>query len=79
MSKVQIVLNRPNIGTLLHELGAGYCYEVAQNIAAACGDGYEADTYDTGKRIVASAYTATKEAMQDNLENNTLLRNLGNG
>ena len=79
MSKVQIVLNRPNIGALLHDFGAGYCYEIAQNIAAASGEGYEADTYDTGKRIVASAYAATKEAMQDNLENNTLLRNLGNG
>jgi len=79
MAKVQIVLNRPNIGALLHELGSGYCYEVAQSIAAVSGDGYEADTYDTGKRTVASAYAATKEAMQDNLENNTLLRNLGNG
>ena len=79
MPKVQIVLNRPNLGALLHELGAGYCYEVAQNIAAASGEGYEADTYDTGKRTVASSYAATKEAIQDNLEKNTLLRNLGNG
>lgn len=79
MAQVQIVLNRAGVGELLHEVGQNICGELAQNIAASCGTGYEADTYNAGGRTVASVYTATKEAMQDNLENNTILRACGNG
>lgn len=79
MSKVQIVLNRDGVRDLLHEVGRNVCGELAQNIAASCGSGYESDIYDAGGRTVASVYTANKEAMQDNLENNTILRACGNG
>ncbi len=50
--------------------------EHADRIAGRCGEGYASDTYLTGGRAVASAFTETKEAMRDNLDNNTLLRNL---
>lgn len=79
MTNVQIVLNRDGVRDLLHEVGRSVCGELAQNIAASCGSGYESDVYDAGGRTVASVYTATKEAMQDNLENNTILRACGNG
>lgn len=48
----------------------------AEDIADRCGEGYAADTYQAGTRVIASAYTETEEAMQDNLENNTLLKGL---
>lgn len=79
MSQVKITLNREGIGELLHEVGANICAEYAQNIASACGTGYESDVYNAGGRTVASVYTATEEAMRDNLENNTILRACGNG
>lgn len=79
MAQVQIILNRAGVGELLHEVGATACAELAQQIAASCGEGYESDVYNAGSRTVASVYTATKEAMQDNLENNTILRAAGGG
>ena len=50
--------------------------EQAADIAARCGDGYAYDTYMTPGRIVASVYTESDEAIKDNLDNNTILRNL---
>ena len=49
----------------------------AQKIASAAGSGYETDTRKVGDRLRGEAYTGTKEAMQDNMENNTLLKALG--
>ena len=40
-------------------------------------DGYASDTYNAGSRVIAAAYTETEEAMEDNLENNTLLKAMG--
>lgn len=52
--------------------------DVAPRIAAAAGDGYEAETarpltFDG----IASVYAATYEAKFDNSENNTLLKAVG--
>lgn len=77
MSKCRIELNSDGVQELLKEVGANVCGPKAQEIASACGDGYASDTYDVGGRIVASVYTDTFEAIRDNLENNTILRNLG--
>ena len=77
MSKCRIELNSEGVQELLKEVGANVCAPKAQEIASACGDGYASDTYDVGGRIVASVYTDTIEAIRDNLENNTILRNLG--
>lgn len=48
----------------------------AQEIADRCGSGYASDTKLMGTRWIASAYTATEEAMQDNLQNNTLMKGI---
>lgn len=77
MSKVKIELNSAGIREMLRSQEMqDLLYEKAAEIAARCGDGYEADVYLTGGRAVASAFTATPEAEKDNLDNNTLLRNL---
>lgn len=80
MSKVRIELNSAGVRELLKsgEMEA-LLREKAGEIASRCGEGYESDSKQMPTRVIASAYTGTKEAMQDNLENNTLLRNLGGG
>lgn len=77
MSKVRIELNSPGIRELLLSPEMqGLLEGKAAEIAGRCGDGYDSDLYLTPGRAVASVYTATKEAAQDNLDNNTILRNL---
>lgn len=76
---MRLELNSEGVQELLKEIGANVCGPMAENIAASCGEGYAADTHDVGSRVVASVYTVSAEAAQDNLENNTILRNLGNG
>lgn len=52
----------------------------AENIAAACGEGYIAEANPAPRRRArAAVITATGKAIRDNAENNTLLRNLGRG
>lgn len=77
MSDVRIELNSAGIRELLRsaEMGA-IVEEHAAAIAARCGAGYEHDKKLMPGRVIASAYTADPEAMRDNLDNNTLLRNL---
>lgn len=78
MSKLRIEINSDGVQELLKEIGRDVCGPMAQRAADACGDGYAADTHDAGTRVIASVYTETPEAYRDNLENNTILRNLGN-
>jgi hypothetical protein len=74
-----VKINYEGIGELLKsEWAADCCTEVAGNIAANAGDGYEvAEPHDTGQRVAVNVYAATEEAQRDNYENNTLLRTLG--
>ena len=75
---MRIELNDAGIQELLKEGGQTVCGPMAERIAQSCGSGYSADTHDVGGRVVASVFTDSTEAMRDNLENNTILRNLGN-
>ena len=75
MSNVHIELNSAGIRELLlsPEMQA-VLKEHADEIAGRAGAGYSSDTHLTGGRAVASAFADSREAMRDNLENNTLLR-----
>ena len=77
-TSVQIELNSNGIEALL---SGGEVRDMvgaeAQRIASAAGSGYGTDVRKVGDRMRGEAYTATKEAMQDNLENNTLLKAAG--
>lgn len=78
MSKVKIELNSAGIQELLKSAEIqGYCEELAHEVAGRAGDGYEVDSMVGKTRANASVYAATKEAIKDNLENNTLLKALG--
>ena len=74
MSNVKIEINTTNIGALLKSGETeSVIKSLADQIANMAGTGYASDTYMTPGRVVASAYTATEEAVKDNSENNTLL------
>ena len=75
---INVELNHEAVGELLkssemQELIKSYADEIAKR----AGEGYTSDTYNAGSRVIASAYTETEEAMEDNLENNTLLKAMG--
>ena len=75
---IKVELNHEAVGEMLkssemQELIKSYADEIAKR----AGEGYASDTYNAGSRVIASAYTETEEAMEDNLENNTLLKAMG--
>lgn len=77
MSKVKIVLNSAGIREMLRsEEMQAVLEEHAAQISGRCGSGYAHDVHLTGGRAVASAFAETPDAIQDNLDNNTLLRAL---
>lgn len=77
MSNVKIVLNSSGIRALLRsEEMAAVVEGHAAAIASRCGDGYAHDRKLMPGRVIASAYTETRQAEADNLQNNTLLRNM---
>ncbi len=73
MSKITVKLNRNGVRQLLksHEMKIAVG-DIAQNIAARAGEGYESDIKYMGTRVIASAYTADERAMKDNKKNDTL-------
>ena len=75
--KMKIVVNYGAVGRILKSDEMGNAIEaIASGAARRCGDGYEFDRVILNTRVVSSVYTEEPEAIQDNLENNTILRNL---
>ena len=75
---IKVELNHEAVGELLkssemQELVKSYADEIAKR----AGEGYASDTDNAGSRVIAAAYTETEEAMEDSLENNTLLKAMG--
>lgn len=77
MSNTRVELNHAGFRELLSspELESGLG-SIAAEIASSAGDGYASDTYQTGGRVVASAYTATPAAMRHERKHNTLLKRM---
>ncbi len=74
MSKVKIKLNRKGVKELLNckEIEE-YCEQIANNIATRAGEGYAAGKpHHTGQRVAVNVYAKSREAKEDNLNNNTL-------
>lgn len=76
--KVKVELNSAGVRELLKSSSiADNCMKLAQSAASKAGDGYEAQQRTYPERTGAAVVAVTKEAIQDNLENNTLLRAIG--
>lgn len=83
MAKVKVKLNRSGIQALLNgpEVTA-LVRDETEKVHNRAGEGYETvvGSYGFGKmgsRVRGEVYTATKEAMLDNMETNNLLHALG--
>lgn len=75
---VKIKLNREGVRELLQSQEImDACYEVAQSVQSAAGDGYEISGYVGQSRVNVSVVAVSDEAKKDNLENNTLLKAAG--
>ena len=75
---VKVVLNKKNIRDLLLK-GEGtkkMIDDLAKGIANRAGEGYEYDSYVGRNRVNTSVRTKSLDAVQDNAENNTLLKSL---
>lgn len=76
--KVEIKLNSAGVRELLKSPAiANRCLQEAQGIASRAGDGYEVEPRSYPERTGAAVVAVTQEAIQDNLDNNTLLRAIG--
>ncbi len=76
MSLKKLKLNRSGIHALLNSPEVSAEVErLAAQTARAAGDGYQAAApHKTGQRVAVNVYPATREAAEDNVENDTLLR-----
>ena len=76
MAKVKFKLNKKGVRQLLQSQEMlNVVTEYANGIQQRAGDGYEVSTHSPGKtRVNASVRPATRKAIKDNLENNTLLK-----
>ncbi len=75
MAKMKFVLDSNGVRSLLQ--GAemqGILRQLGSQKAAQAGDGYVSDVHMFTKRAVAHVYADTREAKQDNYDNNTLLK-----
>lgn len=73
----RIELNRDGVKSLLKSKEMmNICKNEALKIKNKCGEGYGYDTYVGNNRVNASVYTASIDAMKDNSNNNTLLKNM---
>ena len=80
MSKVKIQLNSAGVRELLHAPEIqGQLQSIGEQVRNRAGDGYETEMLDTPTRSVCRVYAATKEALTDNSDNNTLVSALFGG
>lgn len=77
MNKLKVVLNKEGVRELLKsEEMLSICKAHADATAAALGEGYEVSTYTGRNRVNAQITAVTREARQENMENNSILKAL---
>lgn len=78
MSNVKIEVNYKGVGALLRGSEVREMVDsIGAGIAARAGDGYGKRTHYTKQRSICNVFADSKEAKQDNLEHNTLLKAMG--
>lgn len=79
MANVKIELNRKGVAQLLQGAETrDMVQRIGNEVAQRAGTGYSARTHNSGQRQICNVYPDTREARQDNLENNTLIKAMGN-
>lgn len=74
----KVVLNGAEVRNLLKSAEiAGICYSLAREKAAAAGAGYAVKGRTLPTRYVARVQADSAAAINDNLNNNTLIKSLG--
>lgn len=75
MSSVKIELNTANIGALLksNEM-QNLLQNEANRIQSSLGSQYSTDTKLMSTRVIASVYTTDKDAIEDNLNNDSMIK-----
>lgn len=77
MSKTKIVLNSEGVKSLLKSSEMmEICKQKAEQIQKKSGKGYATSTHTGKSRVNVSVFTDKTEAMLDNSENDTLLKNM---
>lgn len=75
MSKEKFQLNRKGVAELMKSKEMqGILTEYASGVKNRCGDGYTQDIYVGKNRANAKVSAETKEALSDNIKNNTILK-----
>ena len=75
MSKEKFQLNRKGVAELMKSKEMqGILTEYASGVKNRCGDGYTQDIYVGKNRANAKVSAETKEALSDNMKNNTILK-----
>ena len=77
MGKVKIEINSEGLLELFKNPGIqGACIAVANEVAETAGDGYNVSEWTGPHRAGAAVWCNSPSAIEDNLENNTLLKAL---
>ena len=77
--KIKVVLDKDGVGALLKgQEVKDMVFSMAGNVKNNAGQDYEVITKKMSTRQVGIVQTTTEKALQDNLDNNTLLKALGN-
>jgi hypothetical protein len=75
MGKSEIELNSAGVRELLKSKEIrSICKEYADKAVRKLGDGYSANVYDGSNRVNVSVMAVQKQAQEDNLKNNTILK-----
>lgn len=77
MSNVKVVLNTTGVRQLLQSQEMkNICEEQAQKAVSRLGEGYEATSMTGKTRVNASVVATTRDAINENMKNNTVLKAL---
>lgn len=78
MSRVKIELSKAGMREMLKSAEVKKAIDdKARDIAGRCGEGYAASSTIGRERVLAAVYADTPEARRDNLDNNTILKAVG--
>ncbi len=78
MADVDFKLDRQGVRELLtSEEMKAVCESYAASTVSSLGDGYEYDSYVGQNRARATVWASSEQAIQDNSDNNSMLKALG--